>query len=172
MLERPTSDEYDPYYSIYIDKVPDGDIVELLSQGLDTTLELLATVPPDRETYSYADGKWSIREVVGHVIDVERMFAFRALTFARQENGVLPGMDQTVWAAASNARARPLAELSAELAAMRRGHVAMFGGFTEGIGLRTGTASGRSFTVRSLAYIIAGHEIHHRGLLLERYLGD
>jgi uncharacterized damage-inducible protein DinB len=172
MLGRPGPGEYAPYYDTYIGKVPQGAVVSLMESELAAMLELLRAVPSDRETYAYAPGKWSIREVVGHVIDVERLFAYRALTFARGDAGPLPGMEQNDWAAASNAAERPLPDLLDEFEQLRRSHVAMFGGFDEEIGRRRGVASGNEFSVRALAHILVGHEIHHRGVLQERYLTD
>lgn len=171
MLSRPESREYDPYYGLYVDQVADGDIVELLETELEAMLEILRQTPADRETYRYADGKWSLRQVIGHLIDTERTFGHRALVFARQDAARLPGIDQDVWVAASKADTRPLRDLLGEFEQVRRGHVAMFGAFDDDIGLRTGIASGCSFTVRSLAYILVGHEIHHRKVLVGRYLG-
>ena len=170
MLDRPDRSEYDPYYGLYIDQVPDGDIVELLACELEAMLELLRGVAAERETYRYAEGKWSVREVVGHLIDTERTFGYRALAFARRDAAALPGMDQDEWADASNARQRPLTELLEEFERVRRGHVTMFGGFDPSTGAQTGIASGCSFSVRSLAYILVGHERHHRKVLRDRYL--
>lgn len=170
MLKRPDPSEYDPFYATYIDRVPEGDIVALMTSELDQTLALLRGVRPQDETFRYAVGKWSIREVVGHLIDAERMFAYRALVFARGDAGPLPGMDQNEWADASKAGLRPLAGLLDEFEHLRRSHAAMFGGFDAVTGDRSGIASERSFTVRSLAYILVGHELHHRKVLRDLYL--
>lgn len=170
MQHRPEPTEYEPYYGLYIDQVPEGNVVELLESELEAMLGLLRAIPADREPFRYAEGKWSIREVVGHLIDTERTFGHRALVFARRDPARLPGIDQDEWANASNAYGRPLGELLDEFEHVRRGHVAMFGGFDESAGSRSGIASGCSFTVRSLAYILVGHEIHHRKVLRERYL--
>ncbi len=170
MLHRPDSSEYDPYYGLYIGKVPEGDVITLMEAELEALIALLGGLPAERETYRYEPGKWSIREIVGHLIDSERLFAYRALSFARGDAGPLPGMDQEDWARASNAHDRPLSDLLGEFSHVRRGNAAMFGGFDDEVGLRSGIASGCSFTVRALAYIIVGHEIHHRGVLEERYL--
>lgn len=171
MFERPQSSEYADYYGLYIGQVPEGDIRELMASEIESTLEMLRGVPAERETHRYAEGKWSVREVVGHMIDVERVFAYRALAFARRDPAPLPSMEQDGWALASNAHQRPLSELADELELTRRGHVVMFRGFDDEVALETGVASGFRFTVRSLAYCLVGHEIHHRKLLAERYLG-
>ena len=170
MLTRPAPNEYADYYATYTSQVPEGDILELMDSELEATLELLASIPAERETYRYAPGKWSIREAVGHMIDTERNFASRALWFARMDAAPLPGMEQDEWAAASNANDRPLGELAAEFAAARRSHRAMFAGFDDEAATRSGIASGVSFTTRSFAWILVGHEIHHRSILQERYL--
>lgn len=171
MIQRPDASEHAPYYSTYIDKVPAGDIIEILSDGIATTVQLLQGVPPARETYCYAEGKWSPREVVGHVTDAERVFAYRALCFARGEAEPLPGMDQEVYARGSNAADRSLPALAAELTAVRHSTIELFMGFDGAMWGRSGVASGVPFTVRAFPFIIAGHEIHHRAILKERYLG-
>ena len=169
-LARPAPAEHDPYYRRYIDLVPDGDIVLLLKNQLPDTLMLLTGLPADRETHRYAEGKWSLREVVGHMIDVERIFQFRALAMARQDGVELPGMDQDAWAMRNGAHQRPMADLIEEWVAVRRSAVHLFATFDEETGARTGRASGRSFTVRCFPWIMAGHEIWHRNVIRERYL--
>jgi uncharacterized damage-inducible protein DinB len=170
MLVRPESDEYDDYYRRYVRKVLDGEILELMQSELEETLVLLSEVPPEKEEYRYEPGKWSIREVVGHMIDVERLFGFRALWFARQVAEPLPGMDQDMWATLSRAHERPLSELAEEFALARRSNRAMFASFDDEMAELTGIASGYSFTVRACAYILVGHEVHHRNVLRESYL--
>lgn len=171
-LGRPDVGEYNEYYARYIALVPDGDIVQTLEREMEATQALLASVPAEREEYRYAPGKWSLREVVGHLVDTERLFAFRALTFARGGGGELPGMDQEVWARASTAHRRPLAELVEEWRSLRRANVLMFGAFTPEDGARVGVASGYQVTVRALPWMIAGHELYHRALIRRDYLGE
>ena len=172
-LPRPDATEHADYYSRYIELVPDGDILETLRDQLGDTLSLLQSVPEERETYRYAEGKWSIREVVGHLLDTERLFAFRALAMARSDGVDQPGMDQDEWAANSSAAERPLGDLAQEWAALRRANVHMFAVMGEATGARRGRASGYDFTVRSFPWIIAGHELWHRRLLERDYLaGD
>ncbi|NJD19018.1 MAG: DinB family protein [Gemmatimonadetes bacterium] len=171
-LGRPGPGEFNEYYARYIGLVPDGDIVETLGREMEATQALLAAVPAEREEFRYAPGKWSLREVVGHLVDTERLFAFRALWFARGAGGELAGMDQDVWACASTAGGRPLAELAEEWRCLRRANVLMFASFTSEDGARRGLASGYEVTVRALAWMIAGHELYHRARLVEDYLGD
>ena len=170
-LPRPDASEHAEYYSLYVELVPDGDVLETLRDQLGATLALLQSVPEDQETYRYAEGKWTIREVVGHLLDTERLFAFRALAIARSDGVDLPGMDQDEWAEHSNAADRPLGDLAQEWAALRRANVHMFAAMDEATGVRAGRASGLDFSVRSFPWIIAGHELWHRQRLEHDYLG-
>jgi uncharacterized damage-inducible protein DinB len=168
-IARPREGEFASYYARYTALVPDGDVLQALArQGRDTA-ELLRRTDEKRSQYRYAEGKWSVREVIGHVADAERVFAYRALTFARADAVALPSFDEQKWAAASNAHARPLAELAAELAAVRAATLALFSGFGADEIARAGVASNNPMSVRSLAWIIAGHELHHVKILRERY---
>ncbi|MGE0158942.1 MAG: DinB family protein [Gemmatimonadales bacterium] len=169
-LTRPGRDEHAEYFSRYIDLVPDGDIVQTLTQQLGETLALLQDVAPDRETFRYAPDKWSIREVVGHLIDVERVFSFRAIAIARSDGVDLPSMEQDEWARRSNAGDRPLDDLAEEWAWVRRSGIHMFATLPPGAAARRGKAGGNPITVRSLAWITAGHELWHRELLARDYL--
>ncbi len=171
-LGRPEAGEYNEHYARYIALVPEGNIIDILSREMDATQALLAAVPAEREEYRYAPGKWSLREVVGHLVDTERLFAFRALWFARGGGGELVGMDQEAWARASRAHARPLAELAEEWRCLRGANVLMFGAFTPEDGARRGVAGGYGVTVRALPWMIAGHELYHRALIRRDYLGE
>jgi hypothetical protein len=168
-MHRPDRAEYGDYYERYVALVPDGDIVAMLREQLPVTVGLLEAVSPDREAWAYGEGKWSFREVVGHLADAERVFSDRALWMARDPGPPLPGMDQEIWAASSNARTRPLRELIDEWTAVREATIALVRGLDADALSRTGTASGMRFTVRSFPWIIAGHELHHRAILKERY---
>ena len=167
---RPRPDEYADFYGTYIAAV-EGPLQETLEIDSRHWQTLLASVPPAREAYRYAPGKWSIREVVGHVIDAERMFSVRAMAFARGDQAHFPSFDENAYAAASGADRRSLADLTEELCAVRRSTLLLLKSFEEEAWDRRGTASGYEFTVRSLAWIMAGHSRHHRGVLAERYLG-
>jgi len=166
---RPESSEYDPFFATYVDRVPDGDILSTLATGVEETLALLRSCPTDWEQHAYAPGKWSVRQLVGHVIDAERLYAFRALQFARRDPAPLPGIDPNVWAASSNSSDRQLSLLRDELATVRAATLGLFSSFDDATMQATGIAGGRRFSVRSLAWVIAGHEIHHRRMLEERY---
>lgn len=169
-MQRPEPSEYHAFYSTYVDKVPDGDIFEILESGLQETVDLFGRFSGDRETFAYEPGKWTVRELLGHMTDAERLFGFRALWMARGDQQSQPGMDQNDWAAASNAGQRPLAEQLAEFDLARRSNLAMLRGFDAADWGKTGTASDCMFTVRAFPFILAGHEIHHQLIVSERYL--
>ena len=169
-MKRPHPSEHAEYYGLYVNQVPDGDVLEILDEEVGRTVELLGGLPPEWETYRYEPGKWSVREVMGHVVDGERLFGYRALSIARADPADLPSMDQDQWAGSSNAGDRPLAALLDDLERARRSSIAMFESFDEEMWARRGMASGFEFSVRTFPYILAGHEIHHRRVLEERYL--
>ena len=172
MIPRPEPSEYFTYYDAYVRRVPGRDILSVLAEGIADTLALLDGVSPALEEYRYAAGKWSVREVIGHLIDAERVFAHRALHFARRDPAPLPSMEEGDYARASNAGRRRLQDLADELEAVRRSSMLLFRSFDDEMLNFRGTASGYEFSVRSIPYIIAGHEIHHRSVLVERYLGS
>jgi hypothetical protein len=169
---RPGKSEYDDYYDRYISLVPDGDIIGILTDQLEAASRLLETIPPGKEEYRYAAGKWTIKEVLGHIIDTEWVFAFRGLSFARGFVPPLPGIDQDEFMSGANFHSRSIADLSLEYSHLRRAVIQLFGSFDEPVLDRTGTASDCLFSVRSIPYIIAGHEKHHIAVLKERYLPD
>jgi hypothetical protein len=168
-LPRPGPAEHPEYYGRYINLVPDGEIAETLAGQLGETLALLQSVSPERETHRYAPHKWSIREVVGHLIDTERVMTYRAMHMARAEGAEIPGMEQDEWTEGSNAGERPLQDLAAEWAAVRRATVHFFATLGPDAGERTGRASGFDFTVRCFPWIVAGHELWHRLALTRDY---
>ena len=169
-IPRPDATEYAPYYGTYVGKVPDGDLLELLERQRRETQNLLAGLSDTQALHRYAPGKWSIKEVVGHLMDSERVFCYRALRFARADEKPLQGFDEKAWVPAGSFDARPLADLAAELEAVRRATIALFGGFDAAALARKGTANNNEVTVRALAWIVAGHERHHVAILRERYL--
>jgi len=170
MTMRPESTEYAPDYGKYVMLVPDGDLAATLSRQLDATLALLSPLSEQQAAFAYAPGKWSIKEVVGHVTDGERVFAYRALRIGRNDKTPLPGFEQDDYVASANFNERTLSSLLEEFAAVRQASVQLFKNFTEKEWQRRGTANGQEITPLSLAYIIAGHELHHVDVLRTRYL--
>lgn len=167
-IPLPAADEHAPYYGKYIAPLS-GDMFELLQSQAKTTAALLAATPESRAGHRYAEGKWSVKEVVGHLSDGERVFAYRALRFARADQTDLPGFEENEWVAAANFDRRTLASIAAEFAAVRAASLALFASFDDEELLRRGTANGNPVSVRALAAILVGHERHHVGLLRERY---
>ncbi len=170
-MSRPSSDEYAPYYAVYIDRVPDGDVCLALEARLGTTLDLLASIDDARAGHRYAQDKWSIKQLLGHVIDAERVFAVRCLHFARGAAAPLPSFDQDEFVKHGGFDRRPWAGLIHEFETLRRANLALFRSLDDESGRRRGIASDVSFSARSLPWIIAGHEIHHVEVLKDRYLG-
>jgi uncharacterized damage-inducible protein DinB len=170
-IEKPRPDEYPPYASMYIDLLPDdGMLLRHLEADRAELTELVRAIPPERLRHRYAPGKWSISEVLVHVVDDERIYAYRALRFARGDATELPGFEQDDYALASRADERPIASIMAELDAVRRASIALFAGLPEAAFARGGVANGTRVTVRALAYHMAGHARHHVNLLRTRYL--
>ena len=169
-ITRPGPGEYLPYYGTYIQQVPDGDVLALLEKQLGETRSLLAPVPAARWRHRYAPGKWSLAEVVGHVIDVERVFSHRALRFARGDATPLPGFDEKIYARHSDAESRPWVDLLEEYQVVRAATIALFRSLPPGAWTRAGEVNGYRATPRGLAFHVAGHELHHLRIVRERYL--
>jgi len=169
-IGRPQEDEAAPYYFTYIQQIAGDDVLGVLERQLEDSLKFLRAISEDKSLYRYAPGKWSIRQVLNHVTDTERTTAFRALWFARGFESPLPSYDQNT--AASGARADKVSWAAhiEEFQHVRRSTIALFRNMPSDAWLCTGIASDNRFTVRALAYIIAGHFVHHVSLLRERYL--
>jgi len=170
LIERPGSNEYAPFFAAYIALVPDGDVLSLLSAQVEETAALLAGLTETQARYRYAPNKWSVKDVVGHVADAERVFAYRALRFARNDRTPLAGFDENVFAAAANFDARPLAGIIEELRLVRRATMSLYRSFTPEMIARRGVSNEKELTVRALIYITAGHERHHVRMLQKKYL--
>jgi hypothetical protein len=169
-MQRPQKDEYAPYYHQYIEKVPQGDVLAYLEQQRNAFSARLAETPAGKGDHRYAEGKWSVKEVVGHVIDIERVFLYRALSFARGDAGPIPGVEQDDWVAGAGFDARTMESLREEFHHLRSSGLVLLRSFDEATSLRRGIASGCEFTVRAIPYILAGHLDHHERVLEERYL--
>lgn len=167
---RPGPTEAAEYYFTYIEQVPLGtEICEVLEAQLSTVVSALQPISEERSLYRYAPDKWSIREVVSHINDTERVFAFRALWFARGFDSALPSFDQNIAIAGSLANHRSLASHIDDFQRVRAGTLSLFRNLPDEAWMRRGVASGNTFTARALAYIAAGHVTHHLTLLRERY---
>jgi len=167
---RPQASEYAPYYEKYVALVPDGEIVETLEAQLREMKLLLGNLSEQAADFCYASGKWSIKEVLGHVIDTERVFAYRLLRIARADQTPLAGFEQDDYVKTGNFSARPLAELLEEFTLVRRATIALVESLDEAAWSRRGVANQKEISVRAQVFIIAGHERHHRLALQERYL--
>ena len=168
--DRPDSSEYAPFYAGYIAKVPDGDLVGVLEANLEEFSRTLGVLNEDRGRFAYAPGKWTLKEVIGHVIDAERVFSYRIMRIARGDETPLPGFDEKAWVPQSGANDRTIADLLSELRTVRAATLALLRHLPPDSVTRRGVASGHGVTVRALAWIVAGHPMHHLGILRERYL--
>jgi uncharacterized damage-inducible protein DinB len=169
VIARPQPDEYAPNYERYIAKLQDQDILAILDQQRRQMLLLLSSRSEADGDLCYAPGKWSVKQVVGHICDSERVFAYRALRFSRGDQTQLPGFDENAWAEHAPWAHRHMEDLIEDYIAVRRATVSLFRNLDEAAWNRRGNANGHEVTVRALAYIIAGHELHHRTMLEERY---
>lgn len=170
MIERPGAGEYAEYYGRYIDLVKTNDLLHLMKMQIIDLQAMLADVGAEQEDFAYAEGKWSIKQLVGHITDSERIFACRALRIARGDQTPLPGFDENDYAANGRFDRRTLPDLGHEYAVVREATVALFKSFDAETLLRRGTANNQTVSVRALLYIIAGHQLHHERILRERYL--
>jgi len=160
---RPGAGEYIPYYEQYIRLVPDGDIVDILERQLAATLASTTSLAPERARGSAAPEGWSASEVVGHLADAERVFAYRALRFARGDHTPLPGVGFDAYVPAGSFHGRSLTGVVEEFASVRRATVTLLRGLDEEAWTRSGLGDGQRVSVRALAHILAGHEAHHIG---------
>ncbi len=170
LTECPGPTEYVPYFARYVGLVPDGDLLQAMERQLSETLGLLRGISPAKAEYRYAPEKWSIKQVIGHVSDCERMFCYRALSFARGDTTPLPAFDENEYVRQSNFGDRTLGDLAAEFEAVRSSTLHFFRSLNDDALQRRGVANNNGFTVRAIAYIIAGHERHHVKILREKYL--
>jgi len=166
---RPKESEYAAAFRGYVGLVPESDVLPILETQLEDMQRLASAVPGERETFAYAPGKWTLREVIGHLGDGERVFGFRAFCFSRGDANPLPGFDENDYVVNANSNARPLAELIQDFVLLRQTNVRMFRELRPDQWELAGTSNGERITVRALAFIMAGHVRHHFGILWERY---
>lgn len=167
---RPAKGDYGEYYQKYIDLVKGDDIFRILVEQNMDSQNVLNSFSESKGNYKYAEGKWTVKEVIGHMMDVERIFAYRALCIARGETNPLPGMDQDMYVSNGSFNKRQLFDLNYEYRLLRESNILLFGGFDKSVLQNKGTASGYEVTVLALMFMTVGHEKHHLNVLMERYI--
>jgi hypothetical protein len=170
-MRRPEPSEYAAFYAGYISKVDGRNVIREMQEQLLELQELVSLIPEDKENYAYAPGKWTIKEVIGHIIDTERVMAYRAMRISRKDKTNLPGFDENVYINNSNFNSRSLYDLGHEFALVREGNVAMVKSFSEEMIAEMGIANNKDVSVRALIFILVGHAAHHIAVIRERYLG-
>lgn len=169
-IAKPQQGTYPEYFGKYIDLVKGEDLFTELYTEYTETMELITSLDDETLQYRYAPGKWNIREIVQHLVDTERIFNYRALSFSRNEQAALPGFDENAYVANSSASQRDINDLVRELSVVRAATVELYKSFTEEMLDRSGTANGKQVSVRAILFATLGHEIHHRNIIDERYL--
>jgi hypothetical protein len=169
VAQRPAPDEHAPFFSGYVNLVPEADVLPVLEAQASEIPRLARSISADRETFRYGPGKWSIREIFGHIGDAERVFGYRAFCISRGDQAPLPGFDENDYIAESAYDERTVAELADDFAALRASNLAVLGRLDPARWARRGNANGNPVSVRALAFIMAGHVRHHVGVLKARY---
>lgn len=167
---RPDKKDYAPYYQTYLDKIDGDDINKILLQQTKEMQNVLNSFSESKGNYRYAEGKWTVKEVIGHMMDTERIFAYRALCIARGEKQPLPGFEQNEYVAAGNFNSRELFDINYEFRLFREANLLLFKSFDDEVLSKRGVASGFEVTVNALLFMIAGHARHHLDILRERYI--
>lgn len=169
-MARPASNDYAAYYTPYVNQVQGDHITEVIDRYAAPIMEFVRNIPDAKADYRYADGKWTVKELLLHMIDAERIFAYRALRIARKDQTPLPGFEENAYAMASGADKRTLQSLKDEFTAVRASTDLLLRSFDEGQLAATGTASNNPVSVNAIAFIIFGHILHHQQVMQERYL--
>ena len=172
MILRPSDAEYPDFYSGYIALVPDGDVVKFLKKQKRLFIGLIDAIPEDRLLYRYAEGKWTIKQIVGHVIDTERIMAYRALVFSRGERQAIPGFNENEYVERASFNKKDIQVLIREFGKLRESNLALIQNFNDDMMERKGNANDFFFSVRAIVYIIAGHVEHHINVIRNRYLNN
>ena len=162
--------EYNSYYETYVSKAGDLSLLEALSESFNTTLAFFNGLPENKMEFAYSEGKWTVKEVIQHIIDTERVFAYRALRFSRKDNTELPGFDENAYTPSSEANRRTKTSLIEEYTHVRKSTISLFNSFTNDMLLLNGKASGGNMSVRAICFINICHEKHHCQVIKERYL--
>lgn len=170
MLNRPNSVEYPHYYEAYIQLVPDGNMVSILEEDLAKTVALFKNIPESESDFRYAPEKWSIKEVLGHMVDTERILSVRLLRFARGDETPVPGFNENIYVKGADFSRLTIQTLLDEFISVRRSTLALIKNMPEEAWLRKGTANNIENTARAIAYSIAGHELHHCQIIRDRYI--
>ncbi|MDY8135662.1 DinB family protein [Aquimarina sp. 2201CG5-10] len=170
MLSQVTPEEYNAYYGTYISKAENQNIQEALTIGRQHFIDFVNNLPEEKLTHAYAEEKWTVAEVLQHIIDTERIFSYRALRFARNDKTAIMGFDQDQFVPNSNANNYSKQELIQDFEAVRNSSISLFRSFTEDMLTRIGEASGSPMSARAAGYIISGHQKHHFEVIKERYL--
>lgn len=172
-IKQITSDEYAGYYANYINAVSDEySLIEELEISVHRLIKFVQNIPMDKFDYRYAEGKWTIKDILLHLIDVERIFAYRALRFARRDRTPLASFDEDAYVISACANQRNIQDLLSELATVRQATLALFKTFSEEDLSQIGQASGQPMSVRALGFVIIGHQNHHQKIFQERYLNQ
>lgn len=170
-MNAPLPNEYAPLQASYVQAASNrGDIVKLLAKLKDSTYDFLTQIPRGKASFAYAEGKWTVKQVIGHLIDSERIFAYRLLCFSRGEKKELPSFNQDEYVGAVDYEERSLKSLADEFKSVREANLYLYESLTDEQLQLTGSANGYFMTVNALLYIIAGHELHHISILRDRYL--
>jgi len=162
--------EYLPYYATYINKANCSDLINGFEDSLVNTLSFFDSIPNEKFEYQYAQGKWTIKDIIQHIVDAERVFTYRALCFAREDRTPLPSFDENNYAKVSNANSRSAQSLINEYEALRQSTISLFKSFSNEVLINIGIASGGEMSVRAIGFVIIGHEKHHIDVIKERYL--
>lgn len=170
MLQRPQENEYPEYYVPYVNSVPEGDLLTLLKENLSKITELFENIPEEDTDFRYAPGKWSIREVLGHMTDTERIMSYRLLRIGRGDQTALAGFEENDYVTASQINRLPVKSILDDFVATRKATITLIENMPQGAWANVGNANNTEVTARAVAYIIAGHEIHHRKIINDRYL--
>jgi uncharacterized damage-inducible protein DinB len=172
MIERPNKDEFAPYYLSYVNLVSEGEIISILEQQRNDFILMLTNVSEGQGYFRYAPGKWSVKEVIGHMVDTERIMAYRLLCIARGEKASLPGFDENQYVAQASFNSQTIEQLIENYSIVRQSTILLLKSLDTESWIKTGSANHSEITVRALSFIIAGHELHHRHIVNDRYLNS
>ncbi|MEP2023109.1 MAG: DinB family protein [Reichenbachiella sp.] len=169
-IAKPETSEYHNFYAGYVEQVGDRDVIQMISQQKEEFIAFISAIPEDRYNYAYAEDKWTIKQLLRHIIDAERMFGFRAMSIARGDQSKLPGFDDQMYVKMADDSKNTMKDLLAEFEFLRASHIQMISNFTNQANERVGNANGSDISVRAIIFIIAGHLAHHKQIITERYL--